>query len=133
MRNIGDSSSAINSHLSSFFFQISISLGALLGLAAYNLGWEVHGPVLHRVIGRGELLQCFIFFEITRTSSFQVYGEAVPSIAAAKASTYLYALWEVELMGYDLIDLHHAEYVARIMTLSCSYDIIRTVTCNLCF
>ena len=97
-----------------FFFQISISLGALLGLAAYNLGWEVHGPVLHRVIGRGELLQCFIFFEITPTRSFQVYGEAVPSIAAAKSSTYLYALREVELMGYDLIDLHHVEYVARV-------------------
>jgi len=87
--------------------KISIGFGSILRYVAGKLGWTVNGPVMHRVIGGHR--QYWINFERGPHLWFIVYGEALPFFAA-KASAYLHALRELELIGVEMVDLHHAKW-----------------------
>ena len=84
---------------------------SILRYVAGRLEWTVNGPV--RVSAIGGLNQYSIHFQLGSDYEFIVYGEVLPFFAA-KVSAYLHALREIELIGFQIVDLHHEEYMARL-------------------
>lgn len=91
---------------------MSIGLGSILRFVAARFGLgTITGPVPIQVTGGR--VQYWMRFEEGNRESVTVYGEALP-FHAAKASVYLYALREFELMGVLIKDLYYNDYVARL-------------------